>query len=113
MNYSKSSIFVSPNVSEQETLRLSARLWMALTKELGSYLGHHINLRGNSRRLHEKVLQKLRSKLEGWKARILSRAGRITLEKSVLSGISVFFMQLQRFAVHIQKEIDRFVRRCV
>lgn len=55
-----------------------------------------------------------RNEERSWRGgNIGSRAGRITLAKSIFSGIPVFFMQLQRLPAKIHKDIDRLVRRCV
>lgn len=51
--------------------------------------------------------------LEGWKTKVLSRARRVTLVKSVLNSIPMFYMQLEKFPANVHKEIDKMVRRCV
>lgn len=84
-----------------------------LTKYLGRYLGYEIIHHGSNKKLHEKILQKLNGRLEGWKVKCVSRAGRITLAKSVLNNILIFFMQLEKLPSRIHKEINRLVRRCV
>lgn len=55
----------------------------------------------------------MKDRLEGWKTRVLSRAGRITLAKSVLNSITIFSMQLEKFPTYVHKEIDKLVQRCV
>lgn len=64
-------------------------------------------------KLHSRLLQKRIDRLEGWKARCLSRAGRITLAKSVMNSIPIFYMQLEKLPSELNKEIDRAIRRCV
>lgn len=86
---------------------------MPLTKDLGNYLGHPILHGGRSHKVHEKVLKKLHDRLEGWKSKVLSRAGQIVLAKTVINTIPVFFMQLESFPTKVHKEIDKIVRKCV
>lgn len=69
VNYYKSLMFVSPNICEQDAQRLSLCMGILLTKKLGSYLGHHITHQGGSQILHEKVLQKHKDRLAGWKSK--------------------------------------------
>lgn len=51
--------------------------------------------------------------MDGWKTKVLSREGRITLAKFVLNSIPIFIMQLEKYLANIHKEIDKMVRRCV
>lgn len=71
VNFNKSLMFVSPNVSEQVALSLSENLGVLLTKELGKYLGHQLIQRGNHRGAHNDPLQRIRSQLEGCKLKCL------------------------------------------
>lgn len=59
------------------------------------------------------LLQKLNDRLQGWKSRCLSRAGRINLVKAVINSIPIFHMQLERLPRKVHKEFDKAVRRCV
>lgn len=57
-----------------------------------TYLGFLI-FNGKMKALYfEHIIDRLRLKLAGWKARILSFGGRITLIKSVLSSIPIYTM---------------------
>lgn len=95
INYQKSSIFFSSNVAEKEANRPSELLGIPMKKELDRYLGHHIVLKGRDRERHIVLLQKIQSKVAGWKLQCLSRAGRLTLAQSVLGSIPMFNMQLE------------------
>lgn len=46
-------------------------------------------------------------------SKILSKAGKITLSKSVLSSIPNFFMQLERLPSKMHKELDMLVHNYV
>lgn len=109
MNFAKSILFVSPNIVEQEAKHLSKEFGVPLTKDLGVHLGHQLVHQGINHKLHSRLLERMRGRLKGWKSKNLSRAGRITLAKSVLNSVPVFFMQLERLPVKIHKEIDNLV----
>ena len=51
---------------------------------LSKYLGVDFKLRGGRVADFQYLVEKLQSKLQGWKAKLLSQAGRTTLISSVL-----------------------------
>lgn len=90
ISFNKSCVFLSPNVSAHEADKLSNRLGIPLTKNLGKYLGFHLLHHGRNSRAYLDLLQKTRSMMAGWKTKTLSKAGRITLAKTVLNTMHVF-----------------------
>lgn len=113
VNYGRSLLYVSPNIDGQTAADLGRRLGIPLTGELGRYLGHHLIHKGRGDGEHGGILDKVRGKLEGWKSRCLSWAGRLTLAMAVINNIGVFYMQAQRLSTKTHKEIDRAVRQCI
>lgn len=61
----------------------------------------------------ESILERVRCKLDGWKSTCLSRAGRFTLAKSVISSMCIFYMQAQRLTKKTHSELDKAARRCI
>ncbi|XP_028052094.1 uncharacterized protein LOC114256638 [Camellia sinensis] len=53
------------------------------------------------------VLDKFRSKLSRWKRKLLSFAGRLTLIKSTLSSLPIYFLSLFKMPEGVAKEIER------
>lgn len=94
ISYNKSLLFVSGNIQQEEANDLSSVLGISLTAELGKYLGHPLIHRGRSSCKEDALVQRVRSKLEGWKSCCLSRVGRLTLARSLLCNMGVFYMQL-------------------
>lgn len=56
------------------------------------------------------LIDKVRAKLSGWDARKLSMAGRVTLARSVLLTILIYFLSSTLISISICKEIEKFVR---
>ncbi|KAI7979697.1 putative ribonuclease H protein, partial [Camellia lanceoleosa] len=53
------------------------------------------------------VLDKFKQKLASWKRRLLSFAGRLTLIKSVMSNLPIYYLSLFRIPTGVAKEIER------
>ncbi|XP_028125599.1 uncharacterized protein LOC114322487 [Camellia sinensis] len=53
------------------------------------------------------IVEKFKKKLTGWKRRMLSFAGRVTLIKSVLSCLPIYYMSLFRIPKCVAREIDK------
>lgn len=56
------------------------------------------------------LLQRVRGCLDGWKVKCLSRAGKLTLAKSVINGMSIFQMLVHRLPLGVHKKLDMYVR---
>lgn len=76
-------MFFSPNISKQDVRRWSNDMGIPLTKELGKYIDHQNKLSRSSRATNNDLFRWMKSRLKGWKAKYLSRTGRLTLAKFV------------------------------
>ncbi|CAN1816063.1 Putative ribonuclease H protein At1g65750 [Linum perenne] len=70
------------------------------------YLGLPFGVRAVSKALWDPVVACVTNRLAGWKARLLSFGGRLTLLKSVLSSLPVYYMSLFRAPVSVVKRIE-------
>lgn len=75
INYAKSNVHFSKNVSEEEEATLSTRLGIPRTRSLGKYLGFNMGHQGRSRETHLELLQRIKGKLAGWKGNAFPRWG--------------------------------------
>lgn len=112
VNYGNSWMLCSNNISTAEAERLSTCFGMPLTKKMGKYLGDHVLSGGRNGDVHKDLVDRVRSRLDGWKMRCLSRAGRITLAQSVLSSLPIFQMQLEWFSCWVHKALDGAMGSC-
>lgn len=113
ISHSKLSILFSSNIPDHVRHSLIHRMGVPQATDLGKYLGHQILQHGRNNRANSHLLQRVRGHLEGWKTKCLSRAGRLTLAKSVINGMSTFQMQVQKLPMSVLKELDKCVHRCV
>ncbi|KAE8674618.1 hypothetical protein F3Y22_tig00111743pilonHSYRG00079 [Hibiscus syriacus] len=106
----KTHIYFSPNtVTKTKTVILSC-LGFQEVDHMGKYLGVPV--------LHSRmkavdfdfIFDKFRGKLNGWAARTLSLAGRVTLAKSILSAIPTYFIYARANAhVHPTQKLYNFI----
>ncbi|KAE8732108.1 hypothetical protein F3Y22_tig00002237pilonHSYRG00293 [Hibiscus syriacus] len=80
---------------------------------LGVYLGMTVMHKRATCEFYAFIVDKIKSKLQGWSARSLSFAGRVTLAKSVLMAISTYFMQTCRFPSKVYHDIEKIVRHFI
>ncbi|KAK9291995.1 hypothetical protein L1049_019947 [Liquidambar formosana] len=107
INLSKSKIFFSPNISRGLAKEISTRSNIPLTADLGKYLGVPIIHKRVSKETYYYVLEKVQSRLAGWKADHLSMASRTLLVQSVTSAIPGYTMQTTKLPESLCQQIDR------
>lgn len=110
VSLSKSQIFFSNNVSAGEATNIVDAAGIPRTTELGKHLGVP-SLHGRvTKNLFAPMIERVNNRLEGWKMRVLSMAGRQVLVKSTLSSIPYYTMQTTLLPAGICDWIDRKVR---
>lgn len=77
------------------------------TPNLGKYLGFPLNHPGSRRHDFDFVLDRVKKKLAGWKANLLSMAGRLVLIQASSSAILSYVMQNSLLPNRILNGIDR------
>ena len=71
----KSKIYFSPNIRQEERDEMCEVLGMSSTPNLGKYLGFPLKHPGSSSHDFDFVLERVQTKVQGWKASLLSMAG--------------------------------------
>ena len=84
INLGKYDNFCSPNMPKETQEAIALEIQVNLVQCPSKYLGINFKFRGNRIADFQFLIDKLISKLQGWKARLLSQAGRATLIKSIL-----------------------------
>ena len=92
MNHRKSRIFFSPNVTRRRKRSVCKRLGINATNNLGKYLGFPIIHQGKVGSAFNFVMEKVQSKLSGWKTKLLPRAGKLVLAKIAATPIAEYYM---------------------
>lgn len=105
----KSRVFFSPNVPAHIGEELCDILGFQSTPFLGKYLGFPIKHTSIPQDFGF-VIDRVQSKLTGWKAHLLSFAGRLVLTLAVTSAISNYAMKSAALSPKVLHSIDRLSR---
>lgn len=103
---------IFPRVSGGGKLRkISSISNIRSTNALGKYLGFPIFQGRVKKEDFRFIIDKMQSKLASWKNKLLNKAGRTTLVKSVLNAIPSFYMQINWLPSSVCNQIDRISRQ--
>ena len=110
INFSKSiasGVGLEGNVGKEIAEVLRCKRQNLPIKYLGLYLG------ASSRKVKtwEGVINNFRNKLAGWKNKFLSFGGRVTLIKSVLSSLLLYYMSIFKIPRKVTDELDKIQSR--
>ena len=76
-----------------------------------TYLGLPLRAKENSIKMWEPIVEKLGRRLVGWKSNLLSMGDRVTMIKSVLACLPIYFMSLFQISHSIKDKLDKIQRR--
>lgn len=107
---SKSRVYFSPNVDRDTRESLCDILGFASTPFLGKYLGFPLKQLGSSSQDFNFILDRVKQKLTGWKANLLSLAGRTILIKASLAATPSYVMQFSYLLGRVLDGLDRINR---
>ena len=110
LNLNKSDLFCSPNMHPDDQSALAQTLQVNLVQNPSKYLGMDFKLRGNRCADFQFLVDKLQSRLQGWKIRLLSQAGRSTLISSVLQALPLYTFACFKVPDTICNKMDSIVR---
>ncbi|KAL4278182.1 hypothetical protein GQ457_03G030870 [Hibiscus cannabinus] len=110
LNLSKTSL-LGVNVDEIALNSWAEAIKCKSEKLPSKYLGLPLGSSKNSTTLWEPVIDKFRKKCAGWKIGTLSFGGRITLIKSVLSSLPIYFLSLFKIPKTVNLTISKLIAR--
>ncbi|KAF7822054.1 reverse transcriptase [Senna tora] len=106
LNKDKSIVIFSPNTHRHFKRTLANTLGANISNKLGKYLGVRVDNRVNSADLLKELIEKMEQKFAGWKSRLLSRSGRLTLIKYVLQSSPIYQISVKPIPKAYANRID-------
>ena len=107
---SKSRVYFLPNVDRDTRESLYDILGFASTSKLGKYLGIPIKHSSSSSQDYNFILDRVKQKLVGWKASLLSLAGPAVLIQASSVAIPSYVMQCAHLSGKILDGLDQVNR---
>ncbi|KAF9592580.1 hypothetical protein IFM89_016031 [Coptis chinensis] len=110
INYEKSSVFFSRNVSYRQKIKLK-RFWrMKNFQPKEKYLGVPIMLSRKKAEDFDYLVDRIHRKVKGWKAKALSQAGRTTLIQAVIQATPLYVMSTYLLPMATCNKMDKACR---
>ncbi|KAL4312751.1 hypothetical protein GQ457_01G025880 [Hibiscus cannabinus] len=110
LNLSKTSL-MGINVDEQVLNTWANFIHCKGEKLPCQYLGLPLGSSKNSATLWEPIMERLKKKCAGWKIGLLSFGGRVTLIKSVLSSLPIYYLSLFRIPKAVNISLSKLIAR--
>lgn len=113
INLRKSKVYFSPNIDLEQCSVLSEVLGFSSTPNLGKYLGFPLKHSGATSQDFNFIIERVQNKLQGWKSKLLSMAGRVVLSQAVISATPAYVMQGCILPQRVINSIDKINRNFV
>ena len=111
LNFEKSALFFSKNTPQQIKEDISTILGTSLTSNFGKYLGLPPLIGRKKRQAFEEIKTRIWKRLQGWKGKLLSQAGREVLIKAVAYAIPTYAMSCFKIPETLCSEIQALTSR--
>ena len=109
INFFKSCIF-GINMENHTVREWADKICCKVNVLPSSYLGLPLGAKANSIKMWGPIVEKVESRLAGWKSNLLSMGGRLTMIKSVLACLPVYFMSLFQIPALIKAKLEKIQR---
>lgn len=107
INLNKSGVSFSANCPEALKHNLATQLRVPILQKTGTYLGIPTDWGRSKKELFAWILARVNAKLAGWKEKLLTKAGKEVLIKSVVQSIPTYAMSIFKLPVSICRAIEQ------
>jgi hypothetical protein len=107
---SKSSIHFTKNTKPTISTAISRIIPYSTTSSSNLYLGLPILMGNSKKKAFQSILDKVLRRIEGWRAKTLSQAGRLTLIKSIAAALPSYAMSTFLLPNSIYTALDRIFK---
>lgn len=106
VNFQKSCIYVSPNISKETTNVLVNEIGSPCTYDLSKYLGVSVIHQRVGKRTYVNLVDKVCNRLAAWEGKTLSLASRLTLIKAMDAAMPIYTMQTSKLPISTCDKFD-------
>ncbi|CAM8993813.1 unnamed protein product [Rhodiola kirilowii] len=111
INFTKSEVICSRNVLDEDMRMLVERLGVQVVVEHSSYLGLPLVFSNKKADLFRAIEERTVKRINDWKHKLLSGAGRVVLIKSVLQAIPTYAMTCFKLPAMLCKKLSSNIMR--
>ncbi|XP_060669154.1 uncharacterized protein LOC132800155 [Ziziphus jujuba] len=111
VNKAKSGCFFSRNVQGSVKANIKEVLNIKELPKESKYLGNPLFLGKNKSRDFEELKNRVEAKLQDWKAKLLSQAGKLVLVKSAVMAMPIYTMSTHKLPLQWCRRIDSLASR--
>ncbi|XP_031107562.1 uncharacterized protein LOC116012214 [Ipomoea triloba] len=111
VNFSKSCIIFSRNTGEVQRDAVASVFNVSQAGNIGKYLGLPMGIGRNKKEVFSFIEAKLNHRLGGWHKKVLSRAGKEVLLKSVAQALPTYTMSIYYLPVTLCERIERSMNK--
>ena len=111
INRGKTAIFFSKSTNEAMKLEIKEALGVPEIKQFYKYLGLPSPVGKHKKASFDYIKERIWRKLQGWKEKLLSQAGREVLIKAVVQAIPTYSMCFFKLPLGLCHEIEGLIRK--
>lgn len=109
VNFQKSSVFFNTNTAQESRQEICSLMGIREADSQSMYLGLPSMLGRNKSELLGFIKDRVRNRIQGWKGKVLSRAGKEILIKTVVQALPNYFMNVFVLPVEMCKEMEQMM----
>lgn len=110
INFQKSKVFFI-HTPERIQARIANMLNCSIGKLPSVYIGMPLFIGCSRKEYWDRIIQRIDTKLAGWKATMLSNAGKLLLVKTILQSMAIYCALIFKVPVAISEKIDQICNR--
>ena len=111
INKEKTTLFFSKNTEESSQVAIQVALQVLAICHYNKYLGLPSFVGRNWMACFTKIRERIWARMQGWKEKLLSQAGKEVMIKAVVQSILVYSMNVFKLPVGLCKDIEAMIRK--